>query len=385
MVDKKFVVTPWEVTGEVDYERLIRDFGTQPISGPLATRLEGILGDAAYLVRRQIFFSHRDLNLVLDDYAKGKGFFLYTGRGPSGPMHVGHIGIFYFTKWLQDKFQANVYIQITDDEQFLEEGRNLSYAETQRWAEDNILEIAAVGFDPEKTFILQDTEFVGHAYPLILKIARRVNYSTAKSVFGFTGETNVGFSFYPAIQILPTLFEKKRCLIPSAIDQDPYWRIQRDIAEPLGYHKAAAIHSKFLPALTGIQDKMSSSKPETAIYLNDDDKTVRNKIYRHAFSGGQASIEEHRKLGGNPDIDVPFQWLYMFFETDDKRIEEIRSEYRSGRMLTGDLKDILVEKVTSFLREHRERREKDRSQVHLFKTDGTLAQKMWKRDFSKSL
>ena len=385
VVDKKFVVTPWEVTGEVDYERLIRDFGTQPISGPLATRLEGILGDAAYLVRRQIFFSHRDLNLVLDDYAKGKGFFLYTGRGPSGPMHVGHIGIFYFTKWLQDKFQANVYIQITDDEKFLEEGRNLSYAETQRWAEDNILEIAAVGFDPEKTFILQDTEFVGHAYPLILKIARRVNYSTAKSVFGFTGETNVGFSFYPAIQILPTLFEKKRCLIPSAIDQDPYWRIQRDIAEPLGYHKAAAIHSKFLPALTGIQDKMSSSKPETAIYLNDDDKTVRNKIYRHAFSGGQASIEEHRKLGGNPDIDVPFQWLYMFFETDDKRIEEIRLEYRSGRMLTGDLKDILVEKVTSFLREHREGREKARSQVHLFKTDGTLAQKMWKRDFSKSL
>src|SRR6266699_2336296 len=197
MVDKKFVVTPWEVTGEVDYERLIRDFGTQPISGPLATRLEGILGDAAYLVRRQIFFSHRDLNLVLEDYAKGKGLFLYTGRGPSGPMHVGHIGIFYFTKWLQDKFQANVYIQITDDEKFLEERRNLSYAETQRWAEDNILEIAAVGFDPEKTFILQDTEFVGHTYPMILKIARRVNYSTAKSVFGFTGETNIGSRFFP--------------------------------------------------------------------------------------------------------------------------------------------------------------------------------------------
>src|SRR5207245_3732703 len=186
-------------------------------------------------------------------------------------MHVGHIGIFYFTKWLQDKFQANVYIQITDDEKFLEERRNLSYAETQHWAEDNTLEIAAVGFDPEKTFILQDTEFVGHAYPLILKIARRVNYSTAKSVFGFTGETNVGFSFYPAIQILPTLFEKKRCLIPSAIDQDPYWRIQRDIAEHIGYHKAEAIQSKFLPALTGLLEKMSSYNTETYIYLNEVD------------------------------------------------------------------------------------------------------------------
>ena len=384
MVDKKFVVTPWEVTGEVDYERLIRDFGTQPIAGLLAKRLEGILGAAAYLVRRHVFFSHRDLNVVLDDYDKGKGFFLYTGRGPSGPMHIGHILSFYFTKWLQDRFHVNVYIQMTDDEKFLEEKRSLTYEETQRWAQDNILEVAAVGFDPDKTFIFQDTEFVGHAYPLILKIARRVNYSTAKSVFGFTGETNVGMSFYPAIQILPSFFEKKRCLIPSAIDQDPYWRIQRDIAEPLGYHKAAAIHSKFLPPLTGIQDKMSSSRPETAIYLTDDDKTVRNKIYRRAFSGGQASIEEHRRLGGNPDIDVPFQWLYMFFEPSGKRIEEIRSEYKSGRMLTGDLKDILVEKVTRFLREHRERRNKAKARIHLFKKDGALAREMWRHDFSKS-
>jgi tryptophanyl-tRNA synthetase len=384
MVDKKFVVTPWEVTGEVDYDRLIREFGTQPIAGTLARRLEGVLGDAAYLLRRQIFFSHRDLSFVLDDYDKGKGFFLYTGRGPSGPMHIGHILSFYFTKWLQDKFNVDVYIQMTDDEKFLEEKRSLTYEETQRWAHDNILEVIAVGFDPDKTFIFQDTEFVGHAYPLILKIARRINYSTAKSVFGFTGETNIGFSFYPAIQILPSLFEKKRCLIPSAIDQDPYWRIQRDIAEPLGYHKAAAIHSKFLPPLTGIQDKMSSSRPETAIYLNDDDKTVRSKIYRHAFSGGQASIEEHRKLGGNTDIDVPFQWLYMFFEPDDKRIEEIRSEYKAGQMLTGNLKDILVEKVTKFLQEHRERREKAKPQIHVFKKDGGLAREMWQHDFSKS-
>jgi tryptophanyl-tRNA synthetase len=384
MVDKKFVVTPWEVTGEVDYERLIRDFGTQPIAGLLAKRLEGILADAAYLVRRQIFFSHRDLNLVLDDYDKGKGFFLYTGRGPSGPMHIGHILSFYFTKWLQEKFHVNVYIQITDDEKFLEEKRNLTYEETQRWAQDNILEIIAVGFDPNKTFIFQDTEFMGHAYPLILKIARRINYSTAKSVFGFTGETNIGFSFYPSIQILPSLFEKKRCLIPSAIDQDPYWRIQRDIAEPLGYHKAAAVHSKFLPPLTGIHDKMSSSKPETAIYLNDDDKTVRTKIYRHAFSGGQSSTEEHRKLGGNPDVDVPFQWLYMFFEPNDKRIEEIRAAYRSGQMLTGDLKNILVEKVTKFLGEHRDRREEGKARVHLYKKGGALAREMWQHDFSKS-
>jgi tryptophanyl-tRNA synthetase len=381
MSEKKFVVTPWEVKGQVDYERLIKDFGTQPITPQLAKRLETVLGDSAYLLRRGVFFSHRDLNLVLDDYDKGKGFFLYTGRGPSGPMHIGHILPFYFSKWLQDRFHVNLYIQVTDDEKFLEEKRQLTFEDTQHWARENILDIAAVGFDPDKTFILQDTEFIGHAYPMVLKIARRINLSTTKSVFGFTGETNIGMSFYPAIQVLPSLFEKRRCLIPAAIDQDPYWRIQRDIAEPLGYYKAAAIHSKFLPPLTGIQDKMSSSKPETAIYLNDNEKTVREKIYRYAFSGGRATIEEHRKLGGDPDVDVPFQWMYMFFEPDDQQLERIRKEYKSGRMLTGQIKDILIEKVNQFLSRHREQREKMKDKIGLYKKEGRLAKELWERNF----
>ncbi len=378
-----FTVTPWEVSGKVDYDRLIRDFGTQAITGRLAERLEKLLGPAGYLVRRKVFFSHRDLDRVLDDHEKGKGFFLYTGRGPSGPMHIGHIISFHFTKWLQDQFKTNVYIQITDDEKFLEEKRNLTFEATQKWAVENILDIAAVGFDPDRTFILQDTEFIGHAYPLVLQIARRVNYSVAKAVFGFNSETNIGFQFYPSIQILPSLLEKRRCLIPSAIDQDPYWRIQRDIAEPLGFQKTAAVHSKFIPPLTGMMDKMSSSKPETAIYLSDNDKAVREKVYRHAFSGGQATLQEHRKLGGDPEVDVPFQWLYMFFEPDDGRIEKIRSEYKSGRMLTGELKDILIEKVTKFLHDHRQQREKNMELVDKFKRHGSLAKEMWKRDFSK--
>src|SRR5947209_18942533 len=104
MTDKKFVVTPWEVTGAVDYDRLIRDFGSQPISRELATRLEELLGPASYLVRRKIFFSHRDLGLVLKDYDTGRGFFLYTARRPSAPMQIAHIGQSYFTKLLPGAF-----------------------------------------------------------------------------------------------------------------------------------------------------------------------------------------------------------------------------------------------------------------------------------------
>jgi tryptophanyl-tRNA synthetase len=372
-------VTPWEVSGEIDYERLIKEFGTSPLTPELKEEITKIAGDHVML-RRGYFYSHRDLDVALRHYKEGKGFFLYTGRGPSGPMHLGHLIPMIFTKWLQEKFRANVYIEVTDDEKFLYK-KDAEWGEIQKYTIDNILDIAAVGFDPERTFIFRDSEYIANAYPLILKIARKITFSTAKAVFGFTNETNIGMIFYPAYQVLPTMFEKKICLIPAAIDQDPYWRIQRDIAESLGYYKTAAIHSKFFPPLQGIKGKMSSSQKESAIWLSDDEKTVRSKIMKYAFSGGQPTIEEHRKKGGNPDVDVSFQWLKIFFEPDDGRLKKIEEEYRSGKMLTGELKEILVEKVCRFLEEHRGRRDKAREEIKEFMYEGKLASEMWGKRF----
>ncbi|MCL7393460.1 MAG: tryptophan--tRNA ligase [Thaumarchaeota archaeon] len=375
---EEFIVTPWKVEGKVDYDKLIERFGTTPIDDELLRRIGKLAGELNHLLRRRIFFSHRDLDKVLDDWEAGRGFFLYTGRGPSGPMHIGHILPFYLTKWLQDRFGVNVYIQLTDDEKFLEEERGLTLEETRGWAYENALDIAAVGFDPDKTFIFQDTEYIRNMYPMALKVARKVNMSWVRAVFGFDMQTNIGMIFYPAIQIVPSLFEKRRCLIPCAIDQDPYWRIQRDIAESLGYYKAAAIHSKFLPPLTGPTGKMSASQPESAIYLHEDEESVRRKIWK-AYSGGQPTAELHRKLGGNPEVDVAFQWLYYFFEPDDARLRKIEEDYRSGALLTGELKLILTEKVLRFLEEHREKREEAKEKLHLYKYDGELAKEMWKK------
>jgi tryptophanyl-tRNA synthetase len=376
MAEGGFRVTPWDVEGSVDYERLVREFGTELISEGLMKRLVEAAGESNHMLRRRVFFSHRDLNHVLDDHQAGRGFFLYTGRGPSGPMHIGHIIPFYFTKWLQDRFRANLYIQLTDDEKFLEESRGLTLADTAHWSKDNMLNIAAVGFDPDRTFIFRNTEFMGRMYNLVLKVARKINFSWVRAVFGFNEQTNIGMVFFPAIQIVPTLFEKRRCLIPAAIDQDPYWRIQRDISEGLGFYKAAAIHSRFLMPLTGPTGKMSASQPESAVFLTDDPKTVRKKIWQ-AFSGGQPTVELHRKLGGNPDVDVAYQWLYYFFEEDDSRMEQIRQDYVSGKLLTGELKEILIEKVQRFLEDFSQRREEAAEKIHLYTREGRLASYMW--------
>jgi len=289
-------------------------------------------------------------------------------------MHIGHLIPLVFTKWLQERFGVNLYIEVTDDEKFLFKD-GLGWDDVQRYAAENIRDIAAVGFDPNKTFIFKDSEYVRNVYPLMLKIAKKITFSTARAVFGFTNKANIGEIFYPAYQIVPTFFENKRCLIPNAIDQDPYWRIQRDIAESLGYKKTASIHSKFIPPLQGIQGKMSASMPESAIWLTDDEKTVKKKIMKYAFSGGQPTVEEHRKKGGNPDIDVSFQWLKIMFEPDDSRLKKIEDDYRNGALLSGELKQILTDKINDFLAKHQERKEK--CDVEMFMRNGKLAQKMW--------
>ncbi|MGC8601621.1 MAG: tryptophan--tRNA ligase [Thermoprotei archaeon] len=377
-MDEGFKVTPWEVKGKVDYDKLIETFGTQKITKELKDEMQALVGNLHVMLRRDIFFSHRDLKLILEDYRSGKGFFMYTGRGPSQAMHIGHLIPFLFTKWLQDKFGVNVYIEMTDDEKFL---RNQEYDldQTRQWSIENMADIIAVGFNPDKTFIFQDTEYIRNMYPISLKIARKITFSMARATFGLDMSSNVGITFYPALQIAPTMFEKRRCLIPAGIDQDPYWRLQRDMAESLGYFKAAQVHSKFLPPLTGLEGKMSSSSPETAIYLNDDPKTVERKIMKYAFSGGQPTVELQRKLGGNPDVDVSFQWLYYYFEDDDQMIKKIEEDYRSGNMLTGELKQILITKLNAFLEEHRVKREEALKMIRDFKYDGKLAQQMWKK------
>ncbi|MBU0953024.1 MAG: tryptophan--tRNA ligase [Nanoarchaeota archaeon] len=372
-----YSVTPWEVSGKIDYSELIKKFGTKPITDSLRARLQKAAKTELHpLLRRGFFYSHRDLDLLLKDIEAKKGFFLYTGRGPSGAMHLGHLIPFLTCKWLQDVFGVNLYIEITDDEKFLQK-RERSWKDIQQQADADILDIAALGFDPDKTFIFKDSEYIRHVYPKILEAARKITFSTAKAVFGFTNETNLGMIFYPAYQTIPTFFEKKRCLIPAAIDQDPYWRIQRDIAEDLGYLKTAAIHSKLLPPLTGTDGKMSSSEEKTAIYLADDEKTVKKKIYKYAFSGGAGSLEEHRTKGGNPDVDVAFQWLSILFEPDDAKVNNLGTGYKKGTVSTGEMKDHLIKNLNAFLAQHRKAKAKTKSLVKKYMYDGKLAKKMW--------
>ena len=111
---------------------------------------------------------------------------------------------------------------------------------------------------------------------------------------------------------------------------------------------------------------MSSSDPNSFIALTDNPKTVKNKINKYAFSGGKETLEEHKRLGGNPDIDVSFQYLRMFLEEDDDKLQEIYNDYKSGKLTTGELKKYTIDKLNSFLKDHQAKREKAKKVIGKF-------------------
>ena len=201
-------------------------------------------------------------------------------------------------------------------------------------------------------------------------MAKRVTYSTAKAVFGFQDSDNIGMIWYPALQAMTCFLQSERegantpCLIPAAIDQDPYWRMTRDIAEKMGYYKPAQIHAKFLPGL-GKGGKMSASIPETAIFTTDVPKDAEKKVMA-AFTGGQPTVREQREKGGNPEICNVYAYYYFLFEEDDGRLANLENDCRSGALACGDCKARLANIISRFLVDFQEKREKAKDNLQDF-------------------
>ncbi|MDE1851440.1 MAG: tryptophan--tRNA ligase [Candidatus Micrarchaeota archaeon] len=362
-----FKVDPYSVEGAVDYKALADRFGIKLIDDKLKERIRKDAGELHFMIRRNIYFAQRDMDWLLDQYEKGNRFYLYTGIAPSGTMTIGHLMPFMMMQWLQERFGAEVLIQIPDEEKFLaKRDLKLSMEELHKLAYDDALNIAALGFDPKKTRIFLNTEYAGTLYKQAVRVAKHITFSIVKDAFGFGNDTNIGTLFYTSMQAVPAFLksvEQKRnvpCLIPLGVDQDVHFRVARNAIEKLGYYKPAIIHSKFLPSLKG-GAKMSSSDPDNTIYVNDDHAAVAKKVNR-AITGQQSTAELQKKLGGDPERCSVCQYYRYIFEPDDKKLDKILDAERKGTMLAGEHKKALAETINRFLDSHRKKKEaiKDR-------------------------
>lgn len=300
-------------------EIYLRKWNTSLIDQALLDRFEKVTGHKPHRwLRRGLFFSHRDFEKILTKKEKGEPFFLYTGRGPSsGSLHLGHTIPLTFTKWLQDVFDVPLVFMLTDDEKALFKD-SLTFEETLHFAKENAKEIIALGFDVKKTFIYSDLMYVSnHILMNTWEFSKLVTFNQVRGAFGFNESTNIGRIFFPSVQCVaafatsyPEIWTDEplkertkeiaaiQCLIPMGIDQDPYFRLLRDNAHKMRYPspKPALIHSKFLTALQGAGGKMSSSDPNSAIFMTDTPKQIKVCSLELGFGTALTLIDQNQQV-----------------------------------------------------------------------------------------
>lgn len=354
------VFNPWEVKGDIDYDKLIKDFGVELIKD-----LPDVFNEEA-LFRRKFVFAHRGIGKIINAIHYKKPFVMMTGLMPTGKFHIGHMIVAKQMMFYQN-LGAKLYVAVADIEAYNARGQSL--AESRKNAiEEYILNYIALGLKSENLDIYFQSNRSNHQhkantyYRLQNILARHATFNEFKAVYGEITPGKMSSALLQAADMLhPQLKEFEGpipVIVPVGIDQDPHIRLARDLAsrcKEFKFMELCSSYNIFMPGLSG--GKMSSSDPTSFIALTDDPDEAAKKIKKYAFSGGKDTVEEHRKHGGNPDIDVSFQYL-RYFEYDDKQLKKIRDDYESGKLLSGELKQILIEKITKFLEEHQKNIEK---------------------------
>jgi len=357
-------IDPWTSEQIKDYDAIFQQFGIKSFS-----EYTSKLKDPHLLMRRGIVIGHRNFDRIYDSISKKKDYAMMTGLMPSGKFHFGHKMVADQIIWHQEQ-GAEVFVAVADIEAYavrgisLEEGRKTAI-------EEYITNYIALGLKPKKAHIYFQSDYKKEYYKLIGMLSKRATMNEFKAIYGDSiSPAKMQAVLHQAADMmhaqLPEFGGKRPTVIPVGVDQDPHIRICRDMMSRASEFDMIPISSTYHKFASGLQGgKMSSSKVESYIALDEDSETVKNKINKYAFSGGQETIEKHRKLGGNPDVDVSYQWL-TFLEEDDKKLEKIYNDYKSGALLTGELKAILIEKLNNFLKEHRKKREKAKKQIDKF-------------------
>ena len=355
---------PWGQVNIKDYNKLCKEFGINHFS----SILKDVPKPSLYM-RRGIIFGHKDFNKILEAIKEKKDFVMITGLMPSGTFHLGHKIVADQMIYYQE-LGAECYITAADIEAYLT--RDVSLEKAREIAiNEYLINYIALGLKPKKTHFYFQSEGKKEYNTLSKLIAKKTTINEIKAIYGDINPTKIISAFTQVADILhPQLKEfsgPMPTIVPVGADQLPHINFTRDIASRMksefNFILPSATFNILIPGLQG--GKMSSSVKESYIALTDNEDEVSKKIKKYAFSGGRDTIEEHRKKGGNPEVDVSYQWL-TFFEEDDKRLEEIYDDYKSGKLLTSELKQILICKINRFLKEHQEKRERAKKNLDKF-------------------
>ena len=359
LVGEEFRIDPWGASYIKDYDRLMKEFGIQP----LTKELMGKFPYVHRLIRRGFVFGHRDLEVIVKAIEEGWEYAVMTGIKPSGDYHLGSkITAEEFIYFVNLSPKARGFFSIADLEAYAD--NKLPLSKSKEIAISNLADLLALGLDPRKVYVYRQSEEI-NVLRLSFLFSRAVTYNTLEAIYG---DKPFGLYYSALVQagdiLLPQLPEHggpKPTIVPVGADQDPHIRLTRDLARKyraeFGFILPSATYHKLIRDLTG-EAKMSKRNPMGILYLTDPLPSARKKVMA-AFTGGRATAEEQRKLGGIPEICTIFvELLSMHFLEDDAKLREWYYECKNGEILCGECKARAWKIISSWLKNHNEKREK---------------------------
>lgn len=403
-------INPWSSTPSLDVEKTFAEFGIDPIAPVLAE-----LPEIPYFMRRGIVVGQRDYLPIARAIRNHTPFHLLTGFMPSGHPHLGHLMLMREIVWHVQQ-GANGYVTIADREAYAVRG--LSWEKCREYGKEYLSCLYALGFEGQTYFQSKNERLKDLAFEAATKVnfseLSAIYGFTPETALAHADSviTQVADILYPQVDREPA-----PTLVPVGIDQDPHIRLTRGIAHKFrmftveerdgyisvrsknapetaleavkkafphakkyeghvdikgaecidvsakvreieracggyGFYTPSSAYHVFLPGLTG--GKMSSSIPESLISFYEPEAAVRKKVMS-ALTGGRMTLEEQKRLGGEPEKCTLYLLNMFHMVTDDAQLAEIHRKCKAGEITCGQCKKETADRVVAFLKEFKEK------------------------------
>lgn len=358
-------IDPWGYAIIEDYNKLLEEFGIRPTK-----EIIDKFNIKHFYFTRGVIFGHRDLDIWFKKLEERDRVAVITGFMPSGEPHLGTAMVYEELRYLQ-KLGAFVKIAIADAEAYVV--RRESREDVIKRGLDFVAHAIAWGIDPERAEFYYQTNMTTAYYRLIQMFSRKVTEAEMRAIYGDLSPGKIIAALTQASDILHVQLDEyggyKYVLVPVGADQDPHLRLTRDIVDrfenELSLTRPSSMYHKLLRGLDG--NKMSKSRPDFAIHLNEPIGIAEKKVM-NALTGGRATAEEQRKLGGEPQKCTIFELYTYHLVRDDEELRDIFMECINGKILCGECKRRAFSLLKELLIEHQARYKEARNQVERYVT-----------------
>ncbi len=294
-----------------------------------------------------------------------------SGMRPTGPLHLGHLhGVLNNWLRLQDEYQCFYFV--ADWHALTTEYENPKRIPS--FSRELLLEWLTVGLDPEKAVLFIQSAIKEHAELYLLFamftpvswLERNPTYKDMIKELKQKDLATYGFLGYPVLQAADILIYKAE-KVPVGVDQLPHLELTREIARRFNYlygDETFPLPEPLLsevPKVPGIDGRKMSKSFGNAIFLNDDEATVRKKIQSMV-----TDVQRPRKSDpGDPENRcVAFQLIRLYFSPEEQ--QEIISQCKAAKLGCVPCKKELAERVVAALRPLWERRKSLEEKPSLF-------------------